>query len=112
MEKQAALLKERVWRFTAAEVTPDAAYQLEMDLEEISREMNRILTEFAYNHVEGAGPDSLPKHIWFEGGFYRRLNRKTRNQHVSARSRCGGFPTVISTPATVASSRWKPNWGW
>jgi len=85
VEKQAALLKERAWRFISGEVTPDAAYQLEVDLEELSREMNRILTEFAYNHVEGAGPDSLPKHIWFEGGFYRRLNRKTRNQHVATR---------------------------
>jgi hypothetical protein len=85
VERQASLLKQRTWAFVSGEATPDAAYRLEEDLEGICREMNRLLTEFAYNKMEPDAPDSLPKHIWFEGGFYRRLNHKTRNQHVATR---------------------------
>jgi hypothetical protein len=37
------------------------------------------------NRAEPEAPDALPKHVWFEGGLYRRLNQKTRNQHVATR---------------------------
>lgn len=64
-------------------VTPAAVRNFEERLAERSRELNRQLVEFTYNQTEPETPQSLPHDLWFEGGLYRRLNRKTRNAHVA-----------------------------
>jgi hypothetical protein len=75
----------RVLAFLSGEVTPESAFQFEEDLAQMAREVNRLVTELTYNSAEPDSPDALPTHLRFEAGFYRRLNRKTRNQHVATR---------------------------
>ena len=84
-EEQKRQIVSRLLAFFGGEVTPEASFRLEEDLEQMSRESNRLVTELAYNQAEPEAPDALPKHVWFEGGFYRRLNQKTCNQHVATR---------------------------
>ena len=84
-EEQNRQMTSRVLAFLGGEVTPEAAFQFEEDVEQMAREVNRLVTELTYNWAEPESPDALPKHLRFEGGFYRRLNQKTRNQHVSTR---------------------------
>ena len=75
----------RVLAFLSGEVTPESAFQFEEDLAQMAREVNRLVTELTYNSAESESPDALPTHLRFEAGFYRRLNKKTRNQHVATR---------------------------
>ncbi len=75
----------RVLALLSGEIIPEATFQFEEDLEQMARELNRLVTELAYNHAEPKTADALPKHIRFECGLYRRLNQKTRNQHVATR---------------------------
>jgi hypothetical protein len=84
-EQQKQRIVSRLLAFLGSEVTPEASFRLEEELEQMSRELNRLVTELAYNQAESESPDALPKHVWFESGFYRRLNQKTRNQHVATR---------------------------
>ena len=83
-EQQKLQLVASVADLLRGEVTPEINFQFEEELQKTLNEIGRLLTQFAYNHLED-DPHALPKHVWFEGGFYRRLNQKTRNQHVANR---------------------------
>lgn len=85
LEEQQLQLTARVFSLLRGEVTAEAAFQFEEDLQKLLNETGRRITELAYNQVESEDPDRLPKHVWWEGGFYRRLNEKTPNQHVATR---------------------------
>ena len=85
IEKQKRQLMACVFGLLRGETTPGAAFQFEEDVQETLNEMGRLVVEFAYNHLEPEDSDELPKHVRWEGGFYRRLNRKTQNQHVATR---------------------------
>lgn len=84
-EEQNRRMTARVLAFLSGEVTPESAYQFEEDLAQMAREVNRLVTELTYNSAEAESPDALPRHLRFEAGFYRRLNQKTRNQHLATR---------------------------
>lgn len=63
-------------------VTPALVFQLEFLLFGTLRELGRTFLEELLNHLEGDGA-SLPKQVTFDGQGYRRLNKKTRNQHLA-----------------------------
>lgn len=69
--------------FLRGEVTPTSTLQFEAALKQKVRELGRIVTEWAYNHVESDNPEDMPHDVQCEGGNYRRLNRKTPNRHVA-----------------------------
>jgi hypothetical protein len=85
LEEQNRQITARVVAFLSGEVTPESVFQFEEDLAQMAREVNRLVTELTYNSAEPDSPDALRTHLRFEAGFYRRLNRKTRNQHVATR---------------------------
>jgi hypothetical protein len=76
---------ETVFVFLRTEVSPSNSLQFEESLDRVLRELGRIVVEWTYNHVESDDPQSLPHDVQFEGGGYRRLNRKTPNRHVATR---------------------------
>jgi hypothetical protein len=76
---------ETVFIFLRTEVSPSSSLQFEESLDRVLRELGRIVVEWTYNHVESDDPQSLPHDVQFEGGGYRRLNRKTPNRHVATR---------------------------
>jgi hypothetical protein len=70
--------------FLAREVSPAAALAFERELSEVLRELGLVVTEFAYNRLEGEQPQELPQYLAHEAGTYRRLNAKTPNREVAS----------------------------
>jgi hypothetical protein len=68
---------EMVERFRRDPVSPTAAAQFEKDLQQVTRELGRVATQWAYNHLEPAATASLPAKVDFEGNSFRRLRKKT-----------------------------------
>jgi hypothetical protein len=70
-------LQELVECFRRGPVSPTAAAQFEKDLQQVTREVGRVATQWTYNHLEAAAETSLPAAVDFEGNSYRRLGKKT-----------------------------------
>lgn len=65
-----------------ASVTPAMLFHIELMLFGLLREFGRVLLETLLNRLEGDG-SQLPHDVMFQGQGYRRLGKKTRNQHVA-----------------------------
>jgi len=63
--------------------SPAATLKFERELDELLRELGRLVTELAYNRLEGEQPQELPHYVEHEAGQYRRLNEKTPNREVA-----------------------------
>lgn len=63
--------------FVEKPVTPQAAFDLEKQVQAQVRELARAGVEWACNHVEPSRAEFLPSHVEHEGDSYRRLQRKT-----------------------------------
>lgn len=63
-------------------VTPAKLFQFELAVFLLLQEFGRILLETLFNSLEGDGSE-LPHDVMFRGQGYRRLGKKTRNQHVA-----------------------------
>jgi hypothetical protein len=70
-------------KFLLGEVSPMTVFEFERQIAEQMRELGRQLMERLLNLLEPDEPRSMPPHIQFEAGGYRRLNHKTRNAHVA-----------------------------
>ena len=94
-----------VAEFQQQRLTPTQACRFEQELQETARELARRAAQWAYNQAEPA-VEELPKHVWFEGMEYTRLNEKTP-QNVwtlfgQARlTRVGYRPTNKTGDATI-----------
>ena len=65
-----------VAEFQQQRLTPMQACRFEQQLQEIVRELGRLASQWTYQQAEPA-VETLPKHVWFEGLEYTRLNEKT-----------------------------------
>jgi hypothetical protein len=63
-------------------ITPAKVLHFELIVFALLREFGRILLETLFNSLEGDGLE-LPHDVIFRGQGYRRLGKKTRNQHVA-----------------------------
>ena len=57
-------------------------FHFELIVFTLLREFGRVLLEKLFNSLEGDGSE-LPHDVMFSGQGYRRLGKKTRNQHVA-----------------------------
>ena len=72
------LLLQSLREFASKPISPQAAFDLEQQVQAHLRELGRVGIEWAYNHVEPSQTDPLPAHVEFEeAGLYTRLKRKT-----------------------------------
>lgn len=62
--------------FVGEPVNPEAAFELEQQIQAELRELGRVGVEWAFNRIEPK-PVDLPQHVQFESGPYTRLNSKT-----------------------------------
>jgi hypothetical protein len=69
-------------RFRRAELTPQACHQFETQLQELLRELGRIIVEWTFNHLEPRDKKEMPSQMCFQGVWYRR-RCKTPNRKVS-----------------------------
>jgi len=67
----------------AAGATPLAALDFERELQELLREVGRLIVEYAYNRLEPDKPEELPREVVQDGQHYRRLNQQTPNREVA-----------------------------
>ena len=69
-------------RFRKDDPTPEACYQFEVRLQELLRELGRIIVEWTFNHLEPRDRRDLPGQIESHGTWYRRRS-KTPNRSVA-----------------------------
>jgi hypothetical protein len=70
-------LRQLVEDFRRQGVSPPATHAFEQRLQEALRGVGRTLAQWAYNHLEPADVQALPRHVRFEAGPYTRLRAKT-----------------------------------
>lgn len=85
VQEHTGRLVEVVMKLLLSELTPQASFQFEEELGDAGRELLRVIAEWAYNECEADDPEATPPIIRFEGGQYRRENKKTPNRDVSTR---------------------------
>ena len=69
-------------RFRRADPTPRAGHRFETRLQELLRELGRIIVEWTFNHLEPHDRKELPGQIESRGTWYRRRG-KTPNRSVA-----------------------------
>jgi hypothetical protein len=70
-------LRQLLQKFRSEPVSPQAAFDLEQQVQVELRELGRAGVEWAYNHVEPSQTDILPAHVEFDAGLYTRIKHKT-----------------------------------
>jgi hypothetical protein len=58
-------------------VSPSGSARFEKDLQQVTRELARVVTQWTYNQLEPAAAEALPPQVDFEGSSYCRLGKKT-----------------------------------
>jgi hypothetical protein len=70
-------VQELVERLRLGPVSPLGAAAFEKDLQQATRELARVTTQWTYNPLEADAVQALPREIQFESSAYRRLAQKT-----------------------------------
>ena len=70
-------LEELVERFRGGPVSPSRSQAFERELQQTTRDLARVATQWTYNHLEAAQASALPPEVQYEGSRYRRLTKKT-----------------------------------
>lgn len=83
LERAEEQLLKVVREFLLREVSPQTTCDFERKLADVVRELARELVEGCYNLLEPDQPEALPHDVRRAATGYRRVNRKTRNGHVS-----------------------------
>jgi hypothetical protein len=62
----------RIVAFRQGAITPAASYSFERDLQDLLREMGRVIVQWVYNHLETSDLSQAPDLIRFDHNVYRR----------------------------------------
>src|SRR3954470_14947960 len=76
-------LGQRIVSCLRGPVTPSASRAFEQDLQEILREMGRIIVEWVINHLETNDTLQAPELVDFDGDVYRRRSRTPRRGGIA-----------------------------
>jgi hypothetical protein len=69
-------------RFRRADLTPQVGHRFETQLQELVRELGRVILEWTFNHLEPHDRKDMPKQIHVQGSWYRRRSQ-TPNRSVA-----------------------------
>ena len=70
-------MRQLLEKFASKPASPQAAFELEQQVQAALRELGRVGVEWAFNQVEPSRTDVLPAHVEFEAGQYTRVKHKT-----------------------------------
>jgi hypothetical protein len=70
-------LRQLLQEFGSKPVSPQAAFDLEQQVQAELRELGRIGVEWVFNHVEPSQTEALPAHVEFEAVPYTSVKHKT-----------------------------------
>jgi hypothetical protein len=73
-------LCEQVQGLRQGPLSPRVATQFEKDLQQLTRELGRVVVQWAYNHLEPAAVPDAPAEVHCAGSRFRRLAKKTPQQ--------------------------------
>jgi hypothetical protein len=79
-------LGQRIVRFRHGSITPVTAHAFEQDLQEMLREIGRIILQWVVNHLEADDLSQAPALVDFDHNVYRRRPRSPRR---------GGIATLL-----------------
>jgi hypothetical protein len=99
-------LRELFQGFGSQPASPQAAFDLEQQVQAQLRELGRVGVEWTYNHIEPSQTEALPAHVEFEASLYTRINRKTPQDVSTAFGkirlwRAGYRPTQKTGDSTI-----------
>jgi hypothetical protein len=77
LDQGIARLRELIDTLRRGPVSPSVVAQFERDLQQTTRELARVATQWTYNQLEPAAVRDLPAAVDCEGDTYRRLAKKT-----------------------------------
>jgi hypothetical protein len=72
-----ARIRQLVEGFRRGPLSPLTAAQFEKDLQQATRELARVVAQWAYNHLEPADAEALLPEVHCAGSRFRRLRKKT-----------------------------------
>jgi hypothetical protein len=73
-------LRDLVERLRHGPLSPRVAVAFEKDLQQLARELARLVVQWTYNHLEPADADACPPEVYAAGSRFRRLAQKTPQQ--------------------------------
>jgi hypothetical protein len=73
-------VRDLVERLRHGPLSPLVAAQFEKDLQQLTRELGRVVAQWAYNHLEPAAAQDAPAEVHCAGSRFRRLAKKTPQQ--------------------------------
>jgi hypothetical protein len=73
-------VRDLVERLRQGPLSPLVAAQFEKDLQQLTRELGRVVAQWAYNHLEPAAAQDAPAAVHCAGSRFRRLAKKTPQQ--------------------------------
>ena len=99
LDQQKNLIGEAIVRLYLQELSPEATFQFEQELEAAGNELMRVLLEWTLNQFESeaavANSSVASKIVQWQCGQYRRENQKSPNRNVATRFLpFGGFLIV------------------
>jgi len=77
LDKAVDRIREVIDNLRRGPVSPGVVAQFEKDLQQATRELARVATQWTCNHLEPAAMKACPPEVHFEGDSYRRLGKKT-----------------------------------
>jgi hypothetical protein len=80
LEPVLSRIRDLVEHLRQTPLSPQAAAQFEKDLQQRTRELGRVVTQWSYNHLEPAAVPDAPAEVHCAGSRFRRLAKKTPQQ--------------------------------
>jgi hypothetical protein len=78
-----ARLGQRIVTFRQGPITPVTSHAFERDLQELLREMGRIILQWVFNHLETSDLNQVPALVNFDHNVYRRRPRSPRRGGIA-----------------------------
>ena len=78
-----AQLGRRIVAFRQGPITPAASHAFERDLQELLREIGRVIVQWVYNHLESSDLSQAPDLIHFDHNVYRRRPASPRRGGIA-----------------------------
>jgi len=91
-------LGQRIVTFRQGPITPVTSHAFERDLQDLLREMGRVIVQWVFNHLETSDLSQVPALVDFDHHVYRRRPRSRRR---------GGLATLFGI-ISLARIRYEP----
>ena len=76
-------LGQRIVTFRQGPITPVTSHAFERDLQDVLREMGRVIVQWVFNHLETSDLSQVPALVDFDHHVYRRRPRSPRRGGIA-----------------------------